>query len=106
MPPSYTPPAPATLADVYAGAAASPALVLCGGGPTLARGDLAAAVTTAVAGLRALGVAPGDVVSIVDVNTVRGGRGGRVGRRAAHARIGRRPHWAPGPRSRPAVALA
>lgn len=96
----YRPPSPATLADVYAGAPNRPALLLCGGGPTLARGDLAAAVATAVAGLRALGVAPGDVVSIVDVNTVRVERRGGGGRGARRIRCWCRA-GAPGPRSRP-----
>lgn len=68
---SYIPPKLTTLADVVGGAPDAPALTLCGGGPTLSRGALASAVAAATAGLRALGVGPGSVVSIVDVNTVR-----------------------------------
>ena len=67
----YTPPTPRTLADVIAGSPAARALVCTGGGPTLTRGALAAAVLAATADLKALGVGPGDVVTIVDVNTVR-----------------------------------
>lgn len=67
----YTPPTPATLADVVAGSPTSRALACTGGGPTFTRGALANAVAAATADLRALGVGPGDVVTIVDVNTVR-----------------------------------
>lgn len=73
---SYLPPKPATLADVLSFSnaqegAESRALVCCSGGPTLSRAALAAAVAEAAASLRLLGVCPGDVVTIVDVNTVR-----------------------------------
>ena len=71
---SYVPPRPRTLADVVSfsspAQASSRALVCCSGGPTLSRAALARAVADAVASLRALGVSPGDVVTIVDVNTV------------------------------------
>jgi hypothetical protein len=66
----YTPPTPATLADVVAGSPTTRALACTGGGPTLTRGALADAVHAATADLKALGVGPGDVVTIVDVNTV------------------------------------
>lgn len=68
---SYIPPKLTTLSDVVGGAPDAPCLTLCGGGPTLTRGALASAIAAATAGLRALGVGPGSVVSIVDVNTVR-----------------------------------
>ena len=72
---SYSPPRPRTLADVVSfssdAQAASRALVCCSGGPTLSRAALSSAVADAAASLRLLGVAPGDVVTIVDVNTVR-----------------------------------
>jgi len=83
----YSPPKPATLADVVTFSSAreggeSRALVCCSGGPTLSRAALASAVAEAASSLRLLGVSPGDVVTIVDVNTVRdserslcGGRG-------------------------------
>ena len=71
---SYLPPRPRTLADVVsfssAAQAHSRALVCCQGGPSLSRAALARAVADAVASLKALGVSPGDVVTIVDVNTV------------------------------------
>lgn len=73
---SYVPPRPRTLADVVSfsspAEASSRALVCCSGGPTLSRAALARAVADAAASLRALGVSPGDVVTIVDVNTVSG----------------------------------
>ena len=73
---SYHPPRPRTLADVVsfssAAQAASRALVCCSDGPALSRAALATAVAEAAASLRALGVSPGDVVTIVDVNTVSG----------------------------------
>ena len=72
---SYLPPRLRTLADVIsfsnAEHASSRALVCCSGGPAFSRQQLAAAVADATESLRALGVSPGDVVTIVDVNTVR-----------------------------------
>eukprot|EP00887_Chlorella_sp_A99_P002168 scaffold21.g2168.t1 len=64
------PPPLRTLADVLAGDDAAPALLGGSGGPSFSRGVLAAMTRQFAASLRASGIQPGDVITIVDYNTV------------------------------------
>lgn len=60
-----------TLVSVLQGSPSSPAIVVGSGGPTLTRGQLLALAEQFAQSLRASGILPGDVVTIVDANTVR-----------------------------------
>lgn len=62
----------ATLANILDGWPSKPAIVVGSGGPTLSRAELLSLATQFAQSLRASGVQPGDLVTIVDSNTVRG----------------------------------
>lgn len=67
----------ATMAGVLAGADDAPALLCGSGGPTYSRAQLRSLAVRFAASLRASGVQPGDVVTIAEPNTVRGGEARR-----------------------------
>lgn len=60
-----------TLVSVLQGSPSSPAIVVGSNGPTLTRGQLLALAEQFAQSLRESGIRPGDVVTIVDANTVR-----------------------------------
>lgn len=60
-----------TLHDVLTGAPQTPALIVTGGGPTVTRQQLMAAVVDTALSLQRAGIKPGQVVSMAYANTVR-----------------------------------
>ncbi len=63
-------PQPKTLADVLQGLPDRPAVTVTKGGPSVTRKELSDLAWEVAARLRALGVRPGDLVSIAETNTV------------------------------------